>query len=979
MRRLIMLRPLALLALVAGSVTACERDSVPAWLRRSARSDSASGTTVTSLISEADSMYWRGAYDSASVALRKALDRATTVGDTLAEPRILTWLGLAAYRQGNLGEARTHVERAVALALARGLGAELARSYNALGLVARDGGRLTDAEALFQKSARAAESHRDSAGIARAEVNLGLVYTEYVDFSRARQSYQRARVIGQRIGEARTEANALANIGALDIRVGRPQAALASLREARRIYARIEYTTGEQNALGQLGTLYAAIGEPTHALAALDSALGLARDQGMRLEEVIALELIGNVYASVGDATRALRFYSDALAIATELGLDAQVATIRRSEGATYAQMGNTRLARASTEAALSAHRKSGAPLEQLDDVLLLAEIAARNRDETESDSLLTEARRIARLIPTNSAQVLVSVTKARIADRAGRHRAVIQSLSGADVKSADADASIRWEVETLRARAYRKVARYDSAVVVGRRAIAEVERVRANLQPGPLRTTFVAERTLVYADLALSLLRVGRVEEAFEVASAARGRALIEHVATASREAAVAPLRDLLSAEELLRRIDELLSQIKDMESKSDAERGQPSALRRDLAQRIASARSEYETLLLRIARDHPGKSGLLSVRAVPTAEILATLRPGELLVQYMLTPEALLIFVGNSSGVRALTRPVNSSDLVNQVRIARDLFSQRDSDPAATTRVAGRLYESLIAPLRDGGLLDSARQLVIVPHDALAYLPFASLSDPATGRLLADDHALMLLPSATALPVLRSRVTSASRTTAGRQGGFVLAPFPRRLPATEREARAVVRALPNSVARVGDQATEIALRAALEDDGPVHVATHGVMNARNPMFSRIELARVTTTERLDDDGRLEVHELLLMSVKAPLVFLSGCETGAGNAWSTEFVLGEDYATLAQAFLYAGARDVIATLWRIDDEGAAAFAELFYRHLSTHPPADAISAAQRDMRRHPKFSHPYYWAGYTLTGGNFAVAQYAQ
>jgi len=146
------------------------------------------------------------------------------------------------------------------------------------------------------------------------------------------------------------------------------------------------------------------------------------------------------------------------------------------------------------------------------------------------------------------------------------------------------------------------------------------------------------------------------------------------------------------------------------------------------------------------------------------------------------------------------------------------------------------------------------------------------------------------------------------------------------------------------------------------------VHVASHGVLNSINPLFSRIELAR--RSDRPEDDGRLEVHELLDLSVRSPLVYLSGCETGLGLAWSTDFARGEDYTTLAQSFLYAGARNVVATLWRIEDDGAAAFAQRFYRHLRQLSASEALAATQREMRGDPKYGAPYYWAAYFLTGG---------
>ena len=197
-----------------------------------------------------------------------------------------------------------------------------------------------------------------------------------------------------------------------------------------------------------------------------------------------------------------------------------------------------------------------------------------------------------------------------------------------------------------------------------------------------------------------------------------------------------------------------------------------------------------------------------------------------------------------------------------------------------------------------------------------------------------------------------------------------MVLAPVPAELPGTRAELVAVARAASSARRLVGPAATEAALRRALGRPGIVHVATHGVMNARSPMFSRLELA--AGTGDADDDGRFEIHELLGMRVRSPLVFLSGCETALGTSWSTSFARGEDYATLAQAFLHAGAGDVVATLWRIDDDGAAAFAEAFYAALRTRTPLDALASAQRALLHDPRyaaFSTPRYWAAYVIAG----------
>ncbi len=221
-----------------------------------------------------------------------------------------------------------------------------------------------------------------------------------------------------------------------------------------------------------------------------------------------------------------------------------------------------------------------------------------------------------------------------------------------------------------------------------------------------------------------------------------------------------------------------------------------------------------------------------------------------------------------------------------------------------------------------------------------------------------------LVDLPSAGALPALRS----ATGSSESRRQTVAMVPFPQDLPGSLTEGKAIDRTEERASLLEGDRATEAALRRALSSETTVHVASHGALNFRNPLFSRIELFRKVVGDPADD-GRLEVHEILDFTIRSPLVFLSGCETGVGEAWSSGFARGEDYATLASAFLYAGAGSVVATLWRIDDRGAAELASRFYHHLRARSPAEALALAQRDLIRSEAYQRPYYWAGYRISG----------
>jgi len=964
---------LLVIVLAAALACACSRPRDPPVQRDPAaihpevlRSGVLPTSALDSLIAAAESVYLRGQFDSALALWNGTLARARATNDSVRQGRILTWLGLTAYRRGDYRLARSLGERA--LALERGLDqpADLARSYNALGLLAWNEGRLDAALDLFRRASAAASAGRDEAMLAKTANNLALVQTELGDFAQARAGFVIAREAGARIRDPRIEGGALANLGMLEVQLGDPRAAIEHLTRARALYRVVGFEIGEQNALGQLGTAYDALGEPGHAFAALDSALQLSRKHGLRQEEASNLELIAGLYRQAGDLPRALRLYLEANQLNGELGLEVERGTNLRSAAEIQLTLGRPDLARSDAEAALGIHRATGARLQELRDLLLLADLASREKDDAAAASRLRAAARIAGALGARTARVEVALARATIADRGGNPSGVLAALRAAEADLVRGGYGTEWQAAALRAGAFGNLSLLDSAVSSGLSAVAAVERVREGFGSGYLRSSYVSDKSAPYDELVDVLLRLGRSDEALEVADAARSRALLEHLAatgegTASSGVTVSAFSE---GEALLRRIDTLVSRLDGLEEAPNAPRDSAGdAQIRTLAAQLAEARGAYEALLVRAAEGDARGAALLGGRRADADEVRRALHPGEALVEYHVAPERVIAFVATSAGVRSLATAVSREDLMRRARLARELLGRRDGSLPADDLLTA-LHELLVAPLERAALLQGTRRLVVVPHSALAYLPFAALRGAASRRYLIEDYAVLQLPSAAALAALRIGGIRDSRPA---PRALALAPFPAALPGSRREARAFRRALRDAESVEGAEATERRLREALASGATVHVATHGVMNPRNPMFSRIELTRGDGDPA--DDGRLEVHELLGLRITAPIVFLSGCETGVGGAWSTGFGQGEDYATLAQAFLYAGAGSVVATLWRIGDQGAAAFAERFYSRLGELEPAEALAEAQRAMLRDRRYASPYYWAAYLVSG----------
>ena len=944
-------------------IAACSQDSS----HRTAASSSSTASKLPPAYSSpaqsrAESLYFAGEYDSALAIWRHALSTDSIQKDSAAQAHILMWLGMRQWRLGNYDSARTIAEQSLALKLRLKRTGELSRSYNSLGLIARDEGRLVEARSLFTKAMETARAVSDTAGINRGAINLALVLQDLGEFTEAQKGFETARDAGKALGDARLEGNALNNLAALLIKMGDPAGAIPLLHRAVDRYRTIEYNTGIQNSMGQLAVAYDVLGESQKAFAMLDTASHMAQELGLKQEQENNLRIYGELYQSAGDHQRALDFLSRARTLSTQLGLDQETGIILRGEARSQIATGRSDLALARMSQALKAHRAQKALFEEMTDLIGMSEIAADDQAKAFSQEAVT----IAAKINTPSARVDAALGVARLGVRTGDWHETLSAINSIRNEMSSARSGGVWEAYALEARAYAALGKLDSAAESGRKAVAQVDRVRSRIGTGSLRTTFISERAGVYADLVMILLRLNKSAEAFEIADGARGRELLEHLADSRRDVAGQRGQRLADAERLLRQIDELTRMLNEADRVPQRERAVLEEQRLStIAGKLEKLEGDYESLVV-----SAGDTQLShDVRAGGSKKISAiqhALLPDEALVEYMVTPDRLLIFVARSNSLTQLSSPITEGEIAGRVRIARGIAAKRGNVNTRDNAVFRALDELLIAPVEKSHAISGVKRLVIVPHASLTYVPFAALI-AQDGKYLSDRYSILHASSAASLA--SGRAASAAQPRSSR--AIVLAPFPDLLPATRREARDVERSLSSTRVLLGASATEGALRSALTQSSIVHVASHGVLNTRNPLFSRIELARSSRpgVSSSIDDGRLDIHELLGLNVVSRLVFLSGCETGVGSAWSTDFARGDDFATLAQAFLFSGAREVVATLWRLDDEAAAVFASAFYKNMKVVPPAEALARAQLEVRRDPRMKAPYYWAAYTLTG----------
>jgi CHAT domain-containing protein len=154
-------------------------------------------------------------------------------------------------------------------------------------------------------------------------------------------------------------------------------------------------------------------------------------------------------------------------------------------------------------------------------------------------------------------------------------------------------------------------------------------------------------------------------------------------------------------------------------------------------------------------------------------------------------------------------------------------------------------------------------------------------------------------------------------------------------------------------------------AMSAELSQYRIVHFATHGLLDDKRPELSGLVLSLVDERGRAQD-GFLHLHEIYNLHLPAELIVLSACQTALGQE-----IRGEGLVGLTRGFMYAGARRVIASLWRVPDKATAELMKQFYRGILVDKlrPAEALRAAQLEIRQQAQWQAPYFWAGFVLQG----------
>ena len=838
---------------------------------------------------------------------------------------------------GNLGvayESLSEFKRAIeyqtkSLSIAKEIGDREGEecAYANLGVVYRSLSESHRAIEYHEQALSIAQEIGSRKGEGRAYCNLGCAYQSLSEFQQAIEYYKKSLSIDQEIGNREGEGGAYNNLGNAYQSLSEFQQAIEYYKKSLSIDQEIGNREGEGGAYNNLGNAYQSLSEFQQAIEYYKKSLSIDQEIGNREGEGGAYNNLGNAYQSLSEFQQAIEYYKKSLSIAQEIGN-------RKGEGGAYCNLGNAYESLRDFPQAMEYHKKH---------LTIVNKVGDREGEGVAYSSL------------------------GHIHSSLGDHQRAIecykQHLSTAKIcgnKEGEGVAYCNLGSAYYRLKDFKEALEYFKEHLI----IAE--------EIGDRKGEGCAHKCL-----GLSLLPLGFLNKALhhfrcsvKVFDTIRASFISEDVLKisfrTSQQSAYTHLWQVLLS---LNRSDEALYA---------AERGR--------AQALLDALKETYGLTSLSPRSIESEEEVINISKKTTVSTVFFALEENLLSMWVLRKEGNPIFrglklpaigkehedsfsllldtvlkkIGAGVGIRCENRSMDK--LSTTTSTTRDEHQASEASQE-TTDCLQLLYKVLIGPIEN--LLDGD-ELIVVPDGALCKAPWAALSETLRIRTV---------PSLTSLKVITD-----SPCEYHSKSGALLVGDPCLKKITDKRGNPIYDPLKYARMEVemigkilesqpltGEDATKEAVLQRIGSVALIHIAAHGRKETGEIVLAPDPRWESDTPK--EEDCIMKMSDIQAVKLRARLVVLSCCHSGQGEV-SSEGVVG-----MARAFLFAGARSVLATLWAIDDEATMMFMKSFYQQLGSGESASvALQRAMKCLRDSHDYSAPKYWAPFVLMGDDVKI-----
>ncbi len=941
-------------------------------------------------------------YREALAVYMKSLSLSRRSGDNAAELDAHNDVGYVHIYLGENSEALSHFEPVLAYQAVHPEDQSVetvrrnAQALNNAGEVYYSLSERRKALDYFARALAAWVKAADRGGQALAHLNLGYTYTDLGDLQTASRHYNDSMTLWQAVGDSRGEALSRTALGGLQTFLGEKQLALDYHRQALQVFQALGNHQGEAAACNGMAQVYEDLSQPRAALESYQRALKLNEQIGNRDFAALSQYYVGRVYQAMGDLPRAFADYSKTVRLSRQVGNRKIEAHALRGIGAIYESNGQREMALEQYARVLSLYERIGDQRWQA---------RTLNRIGYVHDAMGNEAKALACFARALSLSQAVQDRREEVS--------TLYNMAHAEHDSGNLDDALK----------------HISA------AVELIESLRMKIVGEQLRTSYFAsvhQYYELYIDVLMQTHQRqpggGFAVAALQVSERARARSLLETLNEQAGQSRPKSDQDPLGRERVLWqqinfKLEAQARLLNSPHTESDAAAG---------AQEIEALMADYHQVLDQIKRESPiyasSTEPKLIQAQVQADTVLLEYALGEARSYlWLVTPGSIEAY---ELPPRAAIE--ESAREVYDLLIARQPVT--DEEPAQYRRrveTADATYWSRAARLSQMLLGKVAPQiagkrLVIVGDGVLHRIPFDALPEPGREGVVNDEtvskaappaaavvplavgHEVVTIPSASVLSALGSESSAGapaakliavladpvfdkqdSRLTAADQpvtaeppsaneatlhqalrdmgDGDSEIPLPR-LSSSLDEAQAIVELTSAGERQVSmgfDANLERVIGGGVNNFRIIHLATHGLFNDQHPELSGLILSRVDEQGR-QRNGFLRTDDIYGLRLNADLVVLSACRTGLGQQVTGEGVLG-----ITRAFMYAGSRSVIASLWKVNDEATAELMKHFYSAMLKDglPPSAALRAAKEAMWKQGRWRAPYFWAAFVMQG----------
>ena len=365
--------------------------------------------------------------------------------------------------------------------------------------------------------------------------------------------------------------------------------------------------------------------------------------------------------------------------------------------------------------------------------------------------------------------------------------------------------------------------------------------------------------------------------------------------------------------------------------------------------------------------------------------------------ILEYFLSDSILYVFVLKKQSIDNLSIKLNFP-VIDEVIKFRESLQNIDINNYISS--ASSLYKILIKPVEQK--ISNTKNLIIIPDGILYYLPFeALLSEKVKIKedinysglpyLVKKFNISYLFSTSFLQPRTETRKNSYSfagfaPVFSDKNNGLIkkikndstIAQLKRaieinnkkysELPETKNEVEGILALFKKNNLSGIDFISENAKEEVLKSDSMknyyfIHIATHGFINEEKPKLSGIIFTDQNNSP--GQDGILYPDEIYNLNLNADLVVLSACESGLGKVIKGEGIIG-----LTRGFIYAGAKNIVVSLWQVADKSTSELMIEFYKEiLSGKNFSTALREAKLKLIRGGKYSYPLEWSPFILIG----------